>query len=316
MSHTPDNAGDAVSKEVAQRWYIPELPKPPEGWLLLSEELILRVLQHKRESTEPVDRSAGWRFKAGLVRAILAVVQAVVMFFSYIPLVSMWVNKTVTFWPRGPLGCFLRGAYWKTKLRRLGVDTLIDRGVDIWGARNVEIGAGCHIDTYVRLAAGESKFGQHGDLVIGDYTHIGTRVNIAGRGGVKIGKMVSMQAGVHVYSASNALMNPREPGRLISFAHTAPPGEQYVIEGPVEIGDYASIGFNVLIQPNVRIGRACVVHPFAQVATSFPDFANVIGPGPAKQNGWRRPFRPDPRSPAGMHAAAQAAPPPATPSAG
>ncbi|MGE3180334.1 MAG: hypothetical protein AB7N71_01790 [Phycisphaerae bacterium] len=281
--------------EIAAQWYI--APKPPgrRGWLVFSEEAILRVLQKKRESTEPVSRSAGWRIAAGLILAIVAIFQALIMLLAILPIVGGAMEPLVTFWRRGQLGFFVRAAYWKAKLAHLGQDTLIDRGVEIWGAGNMEIGSACHIDTYVRLAAGESGMGQHGKLVIGDYTHIGPRCHIAARGGVTIGDLVSLQAGVHVYSASNALVSLKEPGKLLSFSHMPPADLQATDEGPVTIEDYASIGYASILLPRVTIGRGAVVQPQCQVSRSFPAFANIVGPGKAKQNGWRRPLRLDPR---------------------
>ncbi len=283
------------AEELRSAWYIPPKPVPPNDWLVFSQEAMLRVLQGKREDPGPVNRSAAWVFAVSLVRAVLALAQALIMLLASIPVVHGLLEPTITHWRRGSLGFFLRAAYWKARLRRLGTDTLIDRGVEIWGAANIEIGAGCHLDTNVRLAAGEAGHAQHGRLVVGNFTHLGPRCHVAARGGVTIGDLVSLQAGVHVYSASNQILDLARPGMLISFSHMAPPEMQHTTEGPVVIEDYASVGFASILLPSVTLGEGCVVHPYAQVTQSFPAFANVTGPGRARQNGWRRPLRPDPR---------------------
>lgn len=262
---------------------------------MFSEEAILRVLQKKRESTEPVARTFGWKFAAGCILSVVAILQALIMLLAFLPIIGGMLEPAVTFWRRGTLGFFVRAAYWKAKLGRLGQDTLIDRGVEIWGAKNIEIGSACHIDTYVRLAAGESGMGQHGKLIIGDYTHIGPRCHIAARGGVTIGDFVSLQAGVHVYSASNSLISLQEPGKLLSFSHMPPADLQATDEGPIVIEDYASIGYASILLPRTTIGQGAVVQPMCHVARRFPAFANIVGPGKATQNGWRRPLRLDPR---------------------
>jgi acetyltransferase-like isoleucine patch superfamily enzyme len=65
------------------------------------------------------------------------------------------------------------------------------------------------------------------------------------------------------------------------------------IEGvaPVEIGDGAWLGENVVVCPGVRIGRGAVVGGNAVVTADIPDFAVAVGVparvvrtfGPAKQ---------------------------------
>lgn len=292
-----DNA--AAQPDVSLSWYIAPKPPPPQGWLVFSRELLLRGLQGQAEgSAEGIRATAKSNFLLTFIVPALYVIQGIVFALAKVPLVNKSLEMAVTFWPRGALGFLLRGAYWKARLKKLGQDTLIDRGVEIWGAGNIEIGAACHIDTYVRLAAGEEGFGQKGEIILGDYVHLGPGAHVAGRGSVRIDDCVSLQARVHVYSASNTLLNMAEPGKLLSFSHTAPAGLQHTIEGPVRIEEYASVGFASLILPGVTIGRAAVVHPYCQIVTSFPAFANVVGPGRAKQNGWRKPMRMDPRAPA------------------
>lgn len=289
-------SGDSVdASHIEREWYIVEPPPGPRGWLVFSEDAVLRVLQKKRESHEPVQRTLGWRFAAGVIRGLLGLMQALIMLNAWLPVMGQFLESTLTHYPRGSIGFFMRAAYWKTRLRRLGQDTLLDRGVEIWGPANVEIGSGCHLDNGVRLSAGEAGFGQHGSIVIGDYTHIGPRCLLSGRGGLKIGKLVSLQAGVHVYSATNEIVRPREPGKLLSMSHTAPLDLQHTVERPISIEDYCSVGYDSIVLPGVTLGRGCVVHPFCQVMRSFPAFANVAGPGRARQNGWRRPLRADPR---------------------
>lgn len=276
-------------------WYIAPKPPAPMGWLVFSEDFVLRVIQGKYGRPEAVLRTAGWRTIAIALRTLMGVGQALMMLLAYIPIIDLLVEFVAVNFSRGSAGFFLRACFWKAKLAGLGQDTLIDRGVNIWGPGAVRIGAGCHIDKDVRLAAGEAGQGQHGYIHIGDYTHIGPRCNIAGRGGVDIGDFVSMQALVHVYSATNAIAHPEFAGQLISLAHVAPPELQHIVEAPVVVGDYASIGFASLLLPGAWIGLGAIVHPYSQVATRFEAFANIAGPGRARQNGWRRPLRQDPR---------------------
>jgi acetyltransferase-like isoleucine patch superfamily enzyme len=286
------------AEQVRGSWFVAPKPPAPHGWLVFSEEFILRVLQGRYVQHLPAHRTAGWRAFALVLRGAMAAAQFVLMFIAMVPFVSAVMEIIAVHFRRGSMGFFLRSCYWKTKLRHLGQDTLIERGIEIWGARNIEIGSCCHLDTQVRLAAGEGRYGQGGHLSIGDYCHIGPRCHIAGRGGVEIGDFVSIEAGVHVYSATNIMVHPQHPGQLISFSHTAPHEFQTATEATVRIGDYAMVGFDSLVMPGAVIGAGALVHPYTQVIGTYPPFANIVGPGRSRQNGWRRPPKPDPRLPA------------------
>ena len=110
-----------------------------------------------------------------------------------------------------------------------------------------------------------------------------------------IGDFVSVQGLVHIYSATTTALHPRHPGQLLSLSHMPPPDMQNIAEGPVTIDDYASVGFASLILPKTTIGLGAIVHPYSQVSGRFEPFANIVGPGRARQNGWRRAPRRDPR---------------------
>lgn len=281
--------------QIAANWYVPPKPPVPTGWLVFSEEYLLRALQGTFATDKPIDRSSGAMFRLRLVQGVIAVIQAVIMVLAKVPLLSQLVESSIVNLPRGTLGFLSRAAFWKARLGALGQDTLIERGVTIWGATNICVGSCVHLDTDVRLAAGEGRHGQSGRITIGDYTHLGPRVHVAGRGGVTIGDFVSLEAGVHLYSATNVMLKPDVLGQLISISHVAPLDRQHTQEGPLTIGDYATIGFMSIVFPKVELGQGAIVHPYSQVTRSFPAYANVVGPGRAKQNGWRRALRRDPR---------------------
>ncbi len=293
---TPEQQAAAIEAS----WYTPPKPEIPSGWLVFSEEYILRGLRGD---------VAGRMGKPGpllyatvkVVQVLMAIAQGLIMLLALTPVINLFLESTAVCFKRGTAGYFLRACYWKAKLRRLGQDTLIDRGVEIWGPRNIEIGARCHIDTYVRLAAGESAFGQKGHIEIGDYAHLSPRVHLAGRGGLKVGDFVELGAGVHIYSASNQFLNPQAPGQLITLSHVAPERFQHVIEAPIEIADYAVVGFNSLLLPGTNLGKGSIVRPYSIITRKYPPFADVAGPGRATQVGWRRPTEIDPRCETGRH---------------
>lgn len=295
------SAGDGRGNEseearrVAEMWYIPPVPPGPHGWLVFNHDYVLRALRGEVARAQSPPEGVGLRALVQAILALMGIAQALIMLLSYIPVISVLMEVLATYFPRGAAGSFLRACYWKTRLRRLGQNTLIERGVEIWGAGNIEIGSCCHLDTYTRLAGGEAGYGQKGRIVVGDYTHVGPRCHLVGRGGLMIGRLAVLEAGVHVYSATSTILHPRHPGQLISLSHMAPVECQSIIEAPVIVDEYAVVGFCSILLPGANLGQGTIVHPFSLVTRSFPPFANVVGPGRARQSGWRRPPRLDPR---------------------
>jgi acetyltransferase-like isoleucine patch superfamily enzyme len=285
------------ARHARQSWYVARKPRVPRGWLVYSEGFVLRVLQGKYGRPEAVRKTPGWRLVANMLLVLMGAAQLLVMLLAVLPVLTLLVEFVAINFGRGSVGFFLRACYWKTKLGYLGQDTLIDRGVHFWGPRAVRIGSCCHLDSEARIAAGEAGQSQQGEIVIGDYTHIGPRCNIAGRGGVSVGDFVSIQALVHIYSATTSMIHPAAPGQLMSLSHMAPHQLQYITEARVRIDNYVSIGFAALVLPGSWIGQGAVVHPYSLVSGKYEAYANISGPGRARQNGWRYPPKLDPRRP-------------------
>jgi acetyltransferase-like isoleucine patch superfamily enzyme/ribosomal protein S18 acetylase RimI-like enzyme len=217
------------------------------------------------------------------------------MLLAWLPGTSSILEIIARVFSRNAVGFFLRACYWKAQLNYLGQDTVIDQYVDIWGPASVSIGSLCHIDTNVRLAAGERRLRQHGWITIGDYVHLGPGVHIAGRGGVKIGDFVGVMANAHIYSATGVIERPCDPGQLIAMSHMAPHDQQHVVEAPILIDDFACIGMTARIMPGVRIGRGAVIHANVELTSDAPPFANIGAIPRGKQIGWRRPRRISPK---------------------
>lgn len=276
-------------EEIRQMWYIPPEPQYDAGWILYTKNFVLQTLQGCYGYPEKVKRSSVWSTIGLCVWAGMVVTQLIVMFFSYIPIITWVMYILVRAFPRNAVGFFLRGCYWKTRLRHLGVDTLIDQGVEINRPNLVEIGSHCHIDRNVLLSVGSES----GSIVIGDHVFIGPHCHIAGRRGVEIRSFAALGAQVHIYSVSTLPYHPERMGELISMSHAIPVCQQSTVVGRVTVGEYAVIGFDSLILPGVTLGLGAIVHAFAEVTTSFPNFAIVSGHGRARQQGWRRPGKLD-----------------------
>ena len=280
--------------DIARSWYIPPTPRLKTGFLVYSFDFLLAALQGSVAGPQHIRRSIAWLIAGAIVQTLLALLQVIIMAIAYVPVLNWLLETLARSFTRNAFGFFLRSCYWKARLRHLGADTIIDQGVEIWGPGNVSIGSRCHIDTHVRMAAGERSQGQHGSIQIGDYTHIGPGVHIAGRGGVEIGDCVGIMANVHLYSATGVIENPKDPGALMAMSHMAPHDQQFVIEAPIRIHDRAFLGMMARIMPGVEIGCGAIVHANCEVTRNVPPFANVGGIPRGRQIGWRRPRRPSP----------------------
>lgn len=282
---------------INELWYVPPTPPCPESWSVYSTEFVLSTLQGCGTDRENIRRTPLWLAAAWICRVIMGALQASIMGLVWVPVVSWFVETFARVFTRNPVGFFLRACYWKAKLKSLGQDTIIDQFVEIWGASNVSIGSHCHINTNVRMAAGEASHGQHGSITVGNFVHIGPGVHIAGRGSVTIGDFVGIMAHAHIYSATGMIERPSDPGQLVSMSHMAPPDQQHIIEAPIVIEPYALVGMMARIMPGVRVGKGAIVHSGAELTKDVPPFANFGGLPRGKIIGWRRPRRRSPKLP-------------------
>jgi len=280
------------SGEIGRAWLI--LPKPAvekQGWLVYTPGFLLTMLQGKTHDPGSVRKTVIWRAVTLLFTICLALFQVLVMILARIPVVNWVASAIAQYAGRDPLGFALRSCYWKARLKSLGQDTLIDQGVEIHGASRVAIGHDSFLSTNVRLSAGGGAGHSDGGIAIGDYSYIGPSSLLSGSGSIRIGDFVAVSASVCIYSATNTHYSLDRPAQLLSMSHGAPPDRQQVLVGYVDLEDYVTVSPNTVILPNVRLGTGSIVHSFCQVSRSFPAFANIVGPGRAKQNGWRRPLR-------------------------
>lgn len=285
------NDADAVAK----LWYV--LPKPPvgqNGWVVYTSDFILEVIQGCWGKSEHVRKTLGWRTVAALCLVAIATLQAILICLSKLPIVSGLMSLAVHFSGRSYGGFFLRSCYWKARLKRLGQNTMFDQGVRISGADRIELGYSCFVSTNVRLWAGPTATPESG-IAIGDYSYIGSSSDVGGMGKIEIGDFVAVMAHVGIHSTVAALDHPETSNLLVSTSEMAPGDRRAMVNGDISIEDYAVIGANSLVLPGSRIGGGALVHAYAQVNRQFPAFANIVGPGTARQNGWRRPTELDAR---------------------
>jgi acetyltransferase-like isoleucine patch superfamily enzyme len=108
------------------------------------------------------------------------------------------------------------------------------------------------------------------NLIIGDYSIIGSASILDARIGITIGKNVNLSKGVWIWSLQH---DPQDP----LFADNG---------GVVTIKDYAWISSRTTILPGVTIGKGAVVATGAVVTKDVPDYT-IVGGVPAKVIGTR-----------------------------
>lgn len=288
---TTDTIRQPTAADLHAQWYIAPKPHVPRGWLVYTLDFVLATLQGHFTEPQKISHAPMWLVVGRLVQGVMAVAQAILMLLAWLPITSTLYETVARIFSRNALGFFLRACFWKAKLRYLGQDTIIDQNVEIWGPANVSIGSRCHIDTSVRLAAGERRHRQHGYIRIGNFVHLGPGVHIAGRGVVHVHDMVGIMANAHLYSATGVIERPADPGQLVSMSHMAPHDQQHIVEAPIVVEEYAFIGMMARIMPGVRVGRGAVIHANCELVRDVPAFANIGGAPRAKQIGWRKPRR-------------------------
>jgi acetyltransferase-like isoleucine patch superfamily enzyme len=104
-------------------------------------------------------------------------------------------------------------------------------------------------------------------MSIGDGTSIVGGSVISAARSVQIGQRVLMARNVYISDHTHAFEDVRKPVLEQGIARTA----------PVEIGDGAWLGQNVVVGPGVRIGRGAVVGANSVVLADVADYTVVAG---------------------------------------
>jgi acetyltransferase-like isoleucine patch superfamily enzyme len=248
--------------------------KEPIGvFALYDEDYIAKAVKGKYSYHTETTLSFIDIVKVKFLKLNMYIAYIVVSFISHLPIFSSLLESFARIYSQDPIGYFLRGAYYKNKLRRMGKNVLIDRGVNIWYPQNVEIDDYTHIDKDVKIEGSKDGF-----VKIGKYNHIANNVVLQGGGGLSIGDYVGIASGTLVYSASNFYKDPnRNSKELLSMSIAAPPDKQYVIKKPVTIEDYAFLGLNVVVTPGIKIGKGAVVGAGAIVTKDIPIYSIAVG---------------------------------------
>jgi len=145
---------------------------------------------------------------------------------------------------------------------------LVLRPESIW------IGDSVRIDDYSRIEGGDG-------LHIGHCVHISSFSSIFGGGSAEIGDYCGIAQGARLITGSeqqHAVMSAAAPAEL-----------RDPMRGKIVIGQYAFIGTNAIVLPNVTLGEGAVVGAGALVKKDVAPWTVVVG-NPARVAGKRDPL--------------------------
>jgi acetyltransferase-like isoleucine patch superfamily enzyme len=174
---------------------------------------------------------------------------------------------------------FVRG-YWEARHVRdrlftlaarggfasLGPGTLLELPIRLGGVEGMAIGAHVFVGANSWFQVHSAQRGQV-KLEIGDGTSIAGSCVVSAARSIRIGRKVLFARNVYVSDHAHAYEDPREAVLDQGLARIA----------PVEIGDGAWLGQNVVLSPGVTIGRGAVVGANSVVRSDVPAFSLAVG---------------------------------------
>jgi acetyltransferase-like isoleucine patch superfamily enzyme len=194
-------------------------------------------------------------------------------------LISLFIDPWFTFLASatGPLGFFLRGLYYKRRLKHLGQGALIDVGVYFYGHDNISIGDFTWVDSEVKLIA------PYGGIRVGKRVHLANNAFLSGAGGIEIEDYVGIAPRAMILSSTEYPV----PGKRMS-GPMLPIEQRGLRQGRVVIKKDAFVSANSIIMPGVVVGEGAVVGANSIVNKDVPPYEIVFG-SPAKKIGERAP---------------------------
>lgn len=164
----------------------------------------------------------------------------------------------------GKTGSFIRWLYLKYRFNNVGLGrSSFDSGISITGYENIKIGSNCTFSKGCFIIAhtdGEIKIGDNFSINVNSYLGAadGGYINIGNN--VLISQNVVLRASNHRFSDISIPINQQ--------GHTV---------GSIIIEDDCWIGANVVITPNVKIGKHSIVGAGAVVTKDIQPYSIVAG---------------------------------------
>ena len=154
---------------------------------------------------------------------------------------------------------FLFGSY--------GKDIYIEPGVVINRPRYIHIGDRTFIKQHTNINIHPAdKKSKEGMLFLGKHVTISQGCIIS------VFKRIVLEDEVGMAPYGCILDNARKPTDI-----TRPLQEQDIVVGPVHIGEGSWLGYNVIVLPNVTIGKHCIIGALSVVKSNIPSYSVAVG---------------------------------------
>lgn len=181
---------------------------------------------------------------------------------------ELWVALFA--WIPTPIGAVLRWLAWRWLFEFCG-KVRFDRTLTLAAMRNISLADG------VRIGRGCFLTAHRGRLQLGRFASVSPSVHLgADDGEIVIGEFVAIGPGCVLRAANHCFASLDEP--IMRQGHTP---------GRIVVEDDVWLGANVVITPDVRIGRGAIVGAGAVVTRDVPPFA-IVGGVPAAVIGNRK----------------------------
>jgi lipopolysaccharide O-acetyltransferase len=147
-----------------------------------------------------------------------------------------------------------------------GRNSVLQPPLRLDGERRIAVGSGVFVGagSWLQVLDG---YGEDVALELGDGTSIAGGCVLSAAMHVRLGRQVLLARNVYVADHGHAFENPELPVLAQGITRVE----------PVEIGDGAWLGENVVVGPGVHIGRGAVVGANAVVLDDVPDHAVAVG---------------------------------------
>lgn len=234
------------------------------SWALYSKEYISRGL-----SRDYLDSGSKPHSLTNMIYFLQVPLFLLMSIPCRIPISDLMCNFVATNFPRGIVGFFLRGVYWKTKLGGMGENCFVDYGTTIMGPENVFLGNNVHIDERCSVLC------VNGKIKSDNYVHVAANCVLQGKGTIDLKEKSTISALCKIYSATNHYRN--EKGELTTCSAMAPANEQSVRKNPVSIGFNSLVGSGVSLVPGGSVGDNSIVEPNSFVNSIIPDYKVAMG---------------------------------------
>ena len=183
----------------------------------------------------------------------------------------------------GRSGIMLRNFVYRRKFKKYGDNVIIESGVTFIGHKNISIGNNVKIESNCLIETGNNLLGNikykfnykpiH-EINIGNNIHICRNSEIIGYGDLIIENNCVLSSGCKLYSLTNMPKDPDNPKKIISLM---PYKDSVFLIGKVILKTNVWLGLNVIVMPDVTIGKDTFVTSNSIVTKSLDENLHAKG---------------------------------------